>query len=117
MSAARILVVDDESEIRGLLKEILADEGYEVDVAADAVGFGELLRQRLRERGWGARWPKADGGVRLGRLVGIDQIFGSSGRNGGRARFGARLRRRVRRLGLAVAIGLGRRSGLRNRKR
>jgi two-component system, NtrC family, nitrogen regulation response regulator NtrX len=36
MSSARILVVDDESEIRGLLKEILADEGYEVDVAADA---------------------------------------------------------------------------------
>jgi two-component system, NtrC family, nitrogen regulation response regulator NtrX len=36
MSAARILVVDDETEIRGLLKEILADEGYEVDVAADA---------------------------------------------------------------------------------
>jgi DNA-binding NtrC family response regulator len=36
MSAARILVVDDESEIRGLLKEILADEGYDVDVAADA---------------------------------------------------------------------------------
>lgn len=36
MSAARILVVDDEPEIRGLLKEILADEGYEVDVAADA---------------------------------------------------------------------------------
>jgi two-component system, NtrC family, nitrogen regulation response regulator NtrX len=36
MSAARILVVDDESEIRGLLKEILADEGYELDVAANA---------------------------------------------------------------------------------
>jgi two-component system nitrogen regulation response regulator NtrX len=36
MSAARILVVDDESEIRSLLKEILADEGYEVDVAANA---------------------------------------------------------------------------------
>jgi two-component system, NtrC family, nitrogen regulation response regulator NtrX len=36
MSAARILVVDDELEIRGLLKEILADEGYDVDVAADA---------------------------------------------------------------------------------
>jgi two-component system nitrogen regulation response regulator NtrX len=36
MSAARILVVDDEAEIRGLLKEILADEGYDVDVAADA---------------------------------------------------------------------------------
>jgi two-component system, NtrC family, nitrogen regulation response regulator NtrX len=36
MTASRILVVDDEADIRGLLKEILADEGYEVDVAADA---------------------------------------------------------------------------------
>jgi DNA-binding NtrC family response regulator len=36
MSAARILVVDDEAEIRSLLKEILAEEGYEVEVAADA---------------------------------------------------------------------------------
>ena len=31
MSAARILVVDDESDIRGLLKEILSEEGYEVE--------------------------------------------------------------------------------------
>jgi len=36
MSAARILVVDDEVDIRGLLQDILSDEGYEVDVAADA---------------------------------------------------------------------------------
>ncbi len=36
MSAPRVLVVDDESEIRRLLQEILADEGYDVDVAADA---------------------------------------------------------------------------------
>ncbi|MEZ5486783.1 MAG: sigma-54 dependent transcriptional regulator [Steroidobacteraceae bacterium] len=36
MSAARILVVDDEAEIRGLLKEILSEEGYEVEVAGDA---------------------------------------------------------------------------------
>jgi len=36
MSASRILVVDDEADIRGLLSEILAEEGYEVDVAADA---------------------------------------------------------------------------------
>ncbi|AMN45621.1 nitrogen assimilation regulatory protein NtrX [Steroidobacter denitrificans] len=36
MSAARILVVDDEAEIRELLKDILADEGYDVEVAADA---------------------------------------------------------------------------------
>ena len=36
MSAMRILVVDDEADIRGLLKEILSEEGYTVDVAADA---------------------------------------------------------------------------------
>lgn len=36
MSTAHILVVDDEADIRTLLKEILSDEGYEVDVAANA---------------------------------------------------------------------------------
>ncbi len=36
MTSQRILVVDDEADIRGLLSEILAEEGYEVEVAADA---------------------------------------------------------------------------------
>ena len=36
MMAADVLVVDDEADIRGLLKEILSEEGYEVDVAANA---------------------------------------------------------------------------------
>ncbi len=36
MSAPHILVVDDEPDIRNLVQEILSDEGYEVDVAADA---------------------------------------------------------------------------------
>jgi DNA-binding NtrC family response regulator len=36
MTASRILVVDDEADIRGLLQEILSEEGYEVEVAADA---------------------------------------------------------------------------------
>jgi DNA-binding NtrC family response regulator len=36
MTASRILVVDDEADIRGLVKEILSEEGYEVEVAADA---------------------------------------------------------------------------------
>ena len=36
MSSQRILVVDDEADIRGLLSEILAEEGYEVEAAADA---------------------------------------------------------------------------------
>src|SRR5258708_12999143 len=37
MTVPHILVVDDEADIRGLLKEILSEEGYEVDVAANAV--------------------------------------------------------------------------------
>ena len=37
MSIGHILVVDDESEIRTLLAEVLTDEGYTVSSAADAV--------------------------------------------------------------------------------
>ena len=36
MSASRILVVDDEADIRTLIQEILSEEGYAVTVAADA---------------------------------------------------------------------------------
>ncbi|MFI4889871.1 MAG: sigma-54-dependent transcriptional regulator [Steroidobacterales bacterium] len=36
MTASRVLVVDDESDIRELLREILTEEGYEVDTAANA---------------------------------------------------------------------------------
>ena len=36
MSNARILVVDDEADIRELVQEILSEEGYTVDVAANA---------------------------------------------------------------------------------
>jgi two-component system, NtrC family, nitrogen regulation response regulator NtrX len=36
MSAPHILVVDDEVDIRDMLKEILGDEGYQVSVAEDA---------------------------------------------------------------------------------
>jgi DNA-binding NtrC family response regulator len=36
MNANRILVVDDEADIRRLLQEILTEEGHEVEVAADA---------------------------------------------------------------------------------
>ncbi|MEM9056318.1 MAG: sigma-54 dependent transcriptional regulator [Pseudomonadota bacterium] len=36
MTAAQILVVDDESDIRDLLQEILSEEGYQVRAAADA---------------------------------------------------------------------------------
>jgi two-component system nitrogen regulation response regulator NtrX len=46
MSAPHILVVDDERDIRELVKEILEDEGYEVS-AADS---GEAARRARRER-------------------------------------------------------------------
>ena len=40
----RILVVDDEPDIRILLKDILEDEGYSVDVAEDAKAANEIRR-------------------------------------------------------------------------
>jgi len=46
MSVAHILVVDDEPDIRTLVKEILEDEDYAVTIAAD----GASARQALRER-------------------------------------------------------------------
>lgn len=47
MNAERILVVDDEPDIRRLLQEILEDEEYEVEVAANATqARAAVLRQR-----------------------------------------------------------------------
>lgn len=46
MSSPRILVVDDEADIRDTLKEILSEEGYEVEVAADAAAARAALLQR-----------------------------------------------------------------------
>ena len=46
MNASKILVVDDESDIRRLLQEILTEEGYEVEVAA---GAGQARAARARQ--------------------------------------------------------------------
>ncbi len=46
MSDAYVLVVDDEPDIRELVREILEDEGYEVAVAEDATAAREALRSR-----------------------------------------------------------------------
>ena len=46
MSSPRVLVVDDEPDIRTLVKEILEDEGYDVTIAQD----GSTARKALRER-------------------------------------------------------------------
>lgn len=44
MASAYILVVDDEPDIRTLLKEILEDEGYSVDVAENAAAARRARR-------------------------------------------------------------------------
>ena len=48
----KILIVDDERSIRNSLKEILSDEGYDVDVAEDGaqdIGYCLALCAWLRE--------------------------------------------------------------------
>ena len=45
MTAPHILVVDDEPDIRELVKEILEDESYEVSVAADGAA---CMREAVR---------------------------------------------------------------------
>ncbi|HDP88758.1 MAG TPA: sigma-54-dependent Fis family transcriptional regulator [Thioalkalivibrio sp.] len=46
MTADRILVVDDEPDIRNLVREILEDEGYDVAVAENAAAAKEERRHR-----------------------------------------------------------------------
>ncbi len=46
MSANKILVVDDEADIRRLLQEILQEEGFDIDVAANAREARERRMQR-----------------------------------------------------------------------
>ena len=50
MNASHILVVDDEPDIRTLLKEILEDEGFEVRVAENAEQARAARRERRRVR-------------------------------------------------------------------
>src|SRR4030095_5300330 len=49
MKQGRILIADDEAAITAGLSAILADEGYEVDVATD----GEKALERLGAEGYG----------------------------------------------------------------
>ncbi|UXI67810.1 sigma-54-dependent transcriptional regulator [Tahibacter amnicola] len=45
MASGQILVVDDEPDIRSLIKEILEDEGYQVSTAENAEAAREVRRQ------------------------------------------------------------------------
>ena len=44
MSSRRVLIVDDDFDIRDALKDVLEDEGYVVDTAADGRYALDLLR-------------------------------------------------------------------------
>ena len=49
----RLLVIDDERSIRNSLKEILADEGYEVDVAEDGATGCEMAEKEKYDAEYG----------------------------------------------------------------
>ena len=71
----RILVVDDERAIRNSLKEILGDEGYDVDLAEDgAQGIDALGREHYDVVFCDIKMPVKDGGEVLDfvREEGID---------------------------------------------
>lgn len=46
---AKVLIVDDDEEIRALLQDMLVEEGYQVDTARDGQ---EALDRLQRESGW-----------------------------------------------------------------
>ena len=43
---AKLIIIDDERGIRNTLKEILADEGYEVDVAENGTQGLEMAQKK-----------------------------------------------------------------------
>ena len=71
----KILVIDDERSIRNSLKEILSDEGHEVDTAEDgASGLGMTEKEKYNAIFCDIKMPGMDGMEVLDKLVaeGID---------------------------------------------
>ena len=71
----KILIIDDERSICNSLKEILADEGYEVDVAENgATGCARVDKEKYSVIFCDIKMPEMDGMEVLGRLteMGID---------------------------------------------
>lgn len=68
----KILVIDDERSIRNSLKEILADEGYDVDVAENGVQGCEMAeKEKYRVIFCDIKMPEMDGMEVLDRLAGM----------------------------------------------
>ena len=71
----KILVIDDERSIRNSLKEILADEGYDVDVAENGLQGCEMVeKEKYRVIFCDIKMPEMDGMEVLDKLteMGID---------------------------------------------
>ena len=71
----KILIVDDERAIRNSLKEILGDEGYDVDVAEDgAAALAKVDKERFDVIFCDIKMPGMDGTEVLDKLVadGVD---------------------------------------------
>ncbi|MEA3411923.1 MAG: sigma-54 dependent transcriptional regulator [Pseudomonadota bacterium] len=65
MTAQHILVVDDEPDIREIVKDILEDEGYEVSVAENAAVAREHRRQRRPDMILLDIWMPGEDGISL----------------------------------------------------
>ena len=71
----KVLIVDDERAIRNSLKEILGDEGYDVDVAEDgAVALQKVEKEKFDVIFCDIKMPGMDGVEVLGKLMemGVD---------------------------------------------
>lgn len=69
MDTMRLLVIDDERSIRNSLKEILIDEGYDVDVAEDgATGCAMAEKEKYNAIFCDIKMPNMDGIEVLDRL-------------------------------------------------
>lgn len=68
----KILIIDDERSIRNSLKEILADEGYDVDVAENgAQGCAMVDKEKYSVIFCDIKMPEMDGMEVLDRLAGM----------------------------------------------
>ena len=66
----KILIVDDERSIRNSLKEILSDEGYDVDVAEDgATALAMVDKERYNVIFCDIKMPGMEGTEVLERLI------------------------------------------------
>ena len=114
MSTARILVVDDENDIRELVRDILSEEGYTVDTAANAAEARAACARQAPDLVLLDIWMPDTDGISLLREwqqsqqldgAGRDDVRSRHGRDGGRGHAARRrgLRREAAVAGEAVA--------------